>query len=303
MSSAVHPVNGLSVVIPVFNEKDTIEHCLAHLSSQLDDIGEIVVVNNNSTDQTAAIVRSIQEEHPTKIRIIDEPSPGLIPARNAGVAAARFDVIARIDADTRVHAGWARAIVDYFRSAESSVGAATGPVTPFDSAPVYRNQFVKAQDRQIAKGMARSQDPRGFAGVAAVRGPNMAFRRHCWEAVREALSTRSDIYEDLDFSLCLRKAGFAIACIPAMAADISGRRFVTAPSSFWKYTATHRTTYLAHGDEVAARKSLRTIWIDRLVYLVFLIPNRAFDHRTGRSSLPNVFARRKRLPIPTSVDR
>lgn len=292
----------LSVVIPVYNEQDVIKDCLERLVAQIADIGEIVVVDNNSTDDTARIVRQMQAEC-SRIQIVEELSPGLIPARNTGIDAAKFDVIARIDADTLVEPGWAAAVTEYFRHAPMDVAAGTGPVTPFDSTPLYRRLFERAQAREVEQRMALSDDPRGAVGVASVRGPNMALRRGAWTAVRNSLSTRPDVYEDLDFSLCIREEGLEMACILGMSAKVSGRRFVTGPLSFWKYTGHLRTTYLVHGDDKAARQSRIAIWTNRLMYLAFLIPNRAYNHEARRSSLKNVFAKRKDLPVPTSADR
>ncbi|MDG3009118.1 glycosyltransferase family 2 protein [Rhodococcus sp. D2-41] len=292
----------LSVVIPVYNEQDVITDCLERLIAQIDDIGEIVVVDNNSTDGTAQIVRKMQSEC-SRIQIVEELSPGLIPARNTGIDAAKYDVIARIDADTLVEPGWAAAVTQYFRNAPSEVAAGTGPVTPFDSTPLYRRLFERAQTREVAQRMAVSDDPRGAVGVASVRGPNMALRREAWAAVRSSLSTRPDIYEDLDLSLCIRDAGLKMACIIGMSAKVSGRRFVTGPLSFWRYTGHLRTTYLVHGDRKSARVSRIAIWTNRLMYLAFLIPNRAYDHETKRSSLKNIFAKRKDLPVPTAAER
>lgn len=292
----------LSVVIPVYNEEEVIGDCLRRLMCQIEDIDEIIVVDNNSSDRTSNIVRAFQSDC-SKIQIIDEPSPGLISARNAGIDAAKSDVIARIDADTLVNPGWASAVVDYFQHAPADVGAGTGPVTPFDSSPLYRRLFGGAQDRELAQFMAHSDDPRGAVGIASVRGPNMALRRSAWTSVRSSLSERPDIYEDLDFSLSISKLGLKMAAIAGMSADVSGRRFVTGPVSFWKYTGHLRTTYLVHGDRKAARESRLAIWLNRLMYLAFLVPNRAYDHKTGRSSLKNIFVHRKDLPVPTDVER
>ena len=103
----------LSVVVPAFDEEDTIAACLERLTAQADCIAEIVDVDNNSTDRTAEIVRDLARRHPT-IRLLHEAEQGLVFARNAGMDAATGDLIARIDSDTMVGDDWSRTIVDFF---------------------------------------------------------------------------------------------------------------------------------------------------------------------------------------------
>jgi glycosyltransferase involved in cell wall biosynthesis len=73
----------LSVVVPAFDEADCIGLCLDLLCEQLDCITEIIVVDNNSTDDTEDIVKRRAAEHP-EIRYMAETQQGLVFARNAG---------------------------------------------------------------------------------------------------------------------------------------------------------------------------------------------------------------------------
>lgn len=85
----------LSVVIPVRNGRTTIRRCLeAALASQFDRF-EVVVANDGSTDDTAALVR----EFPQVVLVDLTTHRGAAGARNAGAAAARGEVLFFIDAD------------------------------------------------------------------------------------------------------------------------------------------------------------------------------------------------------------
>jgi glycosyltransferase involved in cell wall biosynthesis len=86
----------LSVVIPAYNADRYISKCLDSILTQEDSpTFEVVVVDDGSTDDTAAIV----EQHFPSVRLIRKPNGGPGSGRNCGVAAARGEVIIFIDAD------------------------------------------------------------------------------------------------------------------------------------------------------------------------------------------------------------
>jgi GT2 family glycosyltransferase len=99
----------VTVVLAVRDRKKTIAECLESLLA-LDyprDLLEILVVDNGSRDGTRAIV----EKFGDAVSIIDEPRPGPAAARNAGIRAARGEVVALTDSDCTVDPGWLRALV------------------------------------------------------------------------------------------------------------------------------------------------------------------------------------------------
>ncbi len=68
--------------------------------------GEIVLVDNASSDDTAATGAELAGRHPDVVRMVSEPRPGLSHARNAGLAAARHDLVVFLDDDARPAPGW-----------------------------------------------------------------------------------------------------------------------------------------------------------------------------------------------------
>lgn len=101
----------LSVVMPCFNSARTIEVQLRALLRQTwDGRWEIVVADNGSTDDTWSIVERYQAACP-HLRIIDASARrGAAYARNAGVTAARGELILFCDADDQVAPGWVAAL-------------------------------------------------------------------------------------------------------------------------------------------------------------------------------------------------
>lgn len=85
----------VSVVIPVYNGRETIGETLASLASQTAAPTEILVIDDGSTDGTADFVR----QHAGPIRVISKKNEGLAATRNCGVENAIGDWVAFIDAD------------------------------------------------------------------------------------------------------------------------------------------------------------------------------------------------------------
>jgi len=86
-----------SVVIPAYNEEALLPRALASVRRAMagvDGAGELIVVDNNSTDRTPAIARDFGA------RVVFEPKNQISRARNAGAAVARGRALVFLDADS-----------------------------------------------------------------------------------------------------------------------------------------------------------------------------------------------------------
>ncbi len=90
----------LTIIIPAFNEEaylpstlDAIQTSAAHLRAHSDVESNIIVVDNNSEDDTATVAQS------KGATVVHEPVQGIARARNAGAAHADGDVLVFVDAD------------------------------------------------------------------------------------------------------------------------------------------------------------------------------------------------------------
>jgi glycosyltransferase involved in cell wall biosynthesis len=93
----------VSVVIPVLNEAMRITACLDAVAAQVDaPLMEVIVVDNGSRDSTLDLVRA----HRVGARLTVERARGPYAARNAGIGAARGEIIAFTDADCLVDERW-----------------------------------------------------------------------------------------------------------------------------------------------------------------------------------------------------
>jgi glycosyltransferase involved in cell wall biosynthesis len=127
-------VPAISVVIVTYNRADLLADAIEHVLAQDDPATpafELIVVDNNSSDATPAVVERASLRDP-RVRYVRQPQQGVSHARNAGIAAARAPIIAYTDDDVRVSRGWLASIARAFREypGVSAVGGKVLPLWP-----------------------------------------------------------------------------------------------------------------------------------------------------------------------------
>ena len=109
----------LSVVVPAYNEERLLPGTLANLKKLLPEAGELVVCDNNSTDQTAQIARAAGAV------VVFEPVNQISRARNRGAAAATGDWLLFVDADSLPSRDLLQDTLFEIRKGECLAGGAT----------------------------------------------------------------------------------------------------------------------------------------------------------------------------------
>jgi glycosyltransferase involved in cell wall biosynthesis len=90
-----------SVIIPAFNEEEFLAETILAAREAMnagDRKGELIVVDNNSTDSTAEVARKAGAD-----RVVFEAHNQIARARNAGAAATTTPLLVFVDADTRIN--------------------------------------------------------------------------------------------------------------------------------------------------------------------------------------------------------
>jgi glycosyltransferase involved in cell wall biosynthesis len=95
-SSSQTPI--VSVLMPVYNAERYIEEALESVLNQTFENFEVITVNDGSTDGTLDILRRFEQQD-ARIRVVSRPNTGIVGALNDGLAVARGEFIARLDAD------------------------------------------------------------------------------------------------------------------------------------------------------------------------------------------------------------
>ena len=91
----------ISVIIPVYNAEPFLPACLDSVLSQDYSSFEILVIDDGSTDNSAAIIDRYAAREP-RIVALHQSNAGVSAARNRGLAEARGEYSAFVDADDRV---------------------------------------------------------------------------------------------------------------------------------------------------------------------------------------------------------
>ena len=123
----------ISFVVPAHNEQALLPRTLAAIKSEIARVGcgaEIIVVDNASTDDTAAVAAAVPG-----VVVVPEPQKGLSQARQSGFLASSGRLVANIDADTILPEGWLARVLREFE-ADPELVALSGPYIYYD-VPVH----------------------------------------------------------------------------------------------------------------------------------------------------------------------
>ena len=101
----------ISVIVPVYNVKMYLEHCLASISAQSYKDLEIIIVDDGSTDGGSAICDAYAERD-SRCIVVHQENQGLWAARNTGQKIAKGDFIMFVDSDDYLHVDMIQSLYD-----------------------------------------------------------------------------------------------------------------------------------------------------------------------------------------------
>jgi glycosyltransferase involved in cell wall biosynthesis len=93
----------VSVIIPTYNRSEFLGRALESIERQTIACGEIIVVDDGSTDNTPSVVELFSKNTALDVKYLQQENRGPAAARNRGIAAAEYDFVAFLDSDDHWH--------------------------------------------------------------------------------------------------------------------------------------------------------------------------------------------------------
>lgn len=167
----------LSIIISTYNNAASLLRTLDSVAKQDYDKKEweCVIVNNNSTDDTAERVAAFIKEHSDlNIRLVEELQQGLSFARNRGIAESKGRFVAFIDDDETINEGFVSAYIDIFHNHGAFVAAGALKVCYDSKRPKWMSHYT---EKMIANPFDLGNSVVTITKLVTPTGGNMAFNR------------------------------------------------------------------------------------------------------------------------------
>ena len=200
----------ISAIVPARNEEGVIAACVEGLSGQ-PEVGEIVVVNDQSTDKTAEVVRELQRRipHLRLLETADVPS-GWVGKNNAvsvGANGAKFPWLLFTDADAQVQTGAAARALEIAQEANAAlVSFSPQQITE----TWYERALIPFVYTRLAQHFSYEAINSAKSPAAAANGQFMMIRRDAYDQVGGHASVAGEVLEDVALARRVKAAGLGL---------------------------------------------------------------------------------------------
>ncbi len=257
MSSHSYPL--VSIIIPVYNDADRLQRCLAALEDQSwpHDRYEVIVIDNGSDQPLETVVAPFGH-----VALLEERRPGSYEARNSGLAVAQGEVIAFTDADCVPTRDWIKHGVDALLRTPNT-GLVGGRVELMVADP-ERPTAVELYERALAF-QQHTNIQRNRYSVTA----NAFTFRHVFDRVG-SFNARLKSGGDVEWGRRVDAAGYAL---------VYSDETVVAHPARRHWTEVHaQARRMAGGLHDRRREKPRSVyrWLQNATLLLFTIPTTGF---------------------------
>ena len=214
--------NSLGILLCTYRRPSDLGRCLDGLTLQTQMPDDVIVVVRESDQATLSFLQSRgRDALPVRIVTVDEP--GLVAARNAGLAACRTDILAMIDDDAVPRPHWGERIVECFTQFPR-LGGLGGRDRCFDGTSFDdRERTVVGKLYWFGRRSGHHHIGAGpIREVDVLKGANMSYRATAIAGLQFDTRLRgsgAQPYEDIAFCLAVRREGWKLMYDPQVLVD------------------------------------------------------------------------------------
>lgn len=207
----------VSIIVPVHNAETTISRCIDSLLNQSLKELEIILVNDNSTDETNSIITKYQHLYPTRIVLLQSNKPNELIgpgyARNLGIQVAQGGYIGFVDSDDWVDSNLYYSAYDAIIKADADIaifGVKDEQINSISSQIRYKYTYNIINDTFALHMLCRSQNNDSY--ISPMVCQKLYKKSYIME--NNLYFNTNSFYEDDQFSFCCFLHNCKIVLIP-----------------------------------------------------------------------------------------
>ena len=195
----------VSIIIVNYNGKRFLNDCLSSLSSITYDDYEVILVDNNSTDESIDFVK---QKFPSVIIKQLDQNLGFAEANNIGGDIAKGDLLLFLNNDTKVTEGFLDPLVEAIKSDEIAIcqSLLLKPDGAIDSSGDFIDQYGRAYNNKTI--------PKQTSPILCARGACMLVKKNIFNDLGQFDKKFFVSFEDVDFGLRARICGYDAVIVP-----------------------------------------------------------------------------------------
>jgi poly-beta-1,6 N-acetyl-D-glucosamine synthase len=239
----------LSILVPAYNEEKVIAKTIDGLLDTNYPDKEIIVIDDGSTDDTLKIVNRYKNQ----VKVLHKENGGKASALNHGIAFAKGEIVAIVDADTIVGRNALKHLVKGF-SSDKNVAAVAGNIKVRNRV----NWLTWSQALEYVAGIEIIRRAFDFFGsITIVPGALGAFKKIALEDV--GTYHKDTLVEDFDATIKVLKSGFVIS------GSTTSTAYTEAPQSFHDFYKQRKRWY--RGNLQVLSRHAETLFNPRYAFL------------------------------------
>lgn len=198
---------GISILVPMWNEENTILttlNSLKEVCSNYKGDSEVIVIDNNSTDNSYNIVKKYSSKH-NFVRVVQElKKQGKSYAFNTGIKYAKYELIACVDADSYPTPKCLNSMIGYFD--DSKVGAVTSKMVV--KSPKNVVEYFQDLEYIYSNFLLTASDT--LESIYVTKGPLSIYRKSILVKIKGFEHPNITPTEDMEITFRIRKLGYII---------------------------------------------------------------------------------------------